>query len=91
VAYQAVDLFKAPLDAGRLAELCRLLGVGPREILRSKDPAYEELGLASGRHSDRQLLELMARNPGLIQRPIVVKGRKAVVARPVEAIASLLD
>jgi arsenate reductase len=86
-----VDLAKAPLDAARLRELCRLLGVGPREILRTRDPAYEELGLASGTHTDRQLLELMAKHPGLVQRPIVVKGRKAVVARPVEAIATLLD
>ena len=69
----------------------KTLGVEPREILRTKDPAYEELGLASGEHSAAQLLELMARNPGLIQRPIVVRGRKAVVARPVEKIDELLD
>jgi arsenate reductase len=85
-----VDLSKATPSAERLAELCRLLGVSPREILRTRDPAYEELGLGSGKHTDRQLLELMARHPGLIQRPIVVKGKRAVVARPVEAIDSLL-
>jgi arsenate reductase len=70
--------------------LCRALGVSPREILRTKEPAYAELGLGSGRHSDAELLELLARNPGLIQRPIVVRGKKAVIARPVEAIATLL-
>ena len=70
--------------------MCRKLGVSPREILRTKDPAYEEHGLGSGRHSDAQLLGLMAQHPGLIQRPIVVKGDKAVVARPVEAAEKLL-
>jgi arsenate reductase len=85
-----VDLFKQPLTAKELGVLCRKLGVLPREILRTKDPAYEELGLASGRHSDAELLALMAANPGLIQRPIVVKGDRAVVARPVEAITALL-
>jgi arsenate reductase len=67
-----------------------MLGVSPREILRTRDPAYEKLGLASGRHSDAQLLELMSAHPGLIQRPIVVRGKQAVVARPVERIETLL-
>lgn len=85
-----MDLFKTPLTAAQLGELCRKLGVGPREILRAKDPAYESHGLASGRHSDAELLALMAANPGLIQRPIVVKGGQAVVARPVETLAALI-
>ena len=67
-----------------------MLRVSPREILRKKDPLYEELGLDSGRHSDAQLLELMSKHPGLIQRPIVVRGKRAVVARPVESIETLL-
>ena len=86
-----MNIFKTPPSAALLKELCRKLGVTPRELLRKKDPAYEANGLDSGRHSDARLLELMAANPGLIQRPIVVKGAKAVVARPVEAIATLLD
>ena len=68
-----------------------MLGVTPREILRTKDAAYEALGLASGTHSDAQLLALMAKHPGLIQRPIVVRGKKAVLARPIERIETLLD
>ena len=64
--------------------------MSPREILRTKDPAYEELGLASGKHTDAQLVELMAKHPGLIQRPIVLRGKKAVVARPIEKIEALL-
>jgi arsenate reductase len=74
-----------------LRELCVALGVSPREILRKKDAAYAERGLDSGRHSDAELLELMSKNPELIQRPIVVRGRRAVVARPVERIETLLE
>ena len=85
-----MDLAKAPPTAAELAEICRALGLTPRQILRAKDPAYERLGLGSGGRSDAELLELMAKNPGLIQRPIAVKGKKAVVGRPVEAIAALL-
>jgi arsenate reductase len=85
-----VDLFKNRLSAAQIGDLCRKLGVAPREILRTKDPEYEAHGLASGRHSDAELLALMAEHPGLIQRPIVVKGDRAVVARPVESLEGLL-
>lgn len=73
-----------------MEELCRALGVTPREILRTKDPAYAELGLDQGTPSDAKLFELMAKHPGLIQRPIVVRGKKAVVARPIEKLETLL-
>jgi arsenate reductase len=85
-----VDLSKTPPTAAELGELCRKLGVSPREILRTKDPAYDEHRLATAKLSDAKLLALMAAHPGLIQRPIVVKGNRAVVARPVESIDSLL-
>lgn len=85
-----MDLIKTPPSAAELREICRKLGVGPRDLLRSKDPAYAELGLDSGKHSDAQLYDLMAKHPGLIQRPIVVRGARAVVARPVENIGKLL-
>jgi arsenate reductase len=90
VAYRRIDLTKTPPSANDLREICRALGKTPREILRQKDPEYAALGLDSSRISDEKLLELMSKHPGLIQRPIVVKGKKAVVARPVEAIETLL-
>jgi arsenate reductase len=86
-----VDLFKTPPTPKELAALCTKLGLPPRALLRTKDPAYDELGLASGRHTDAQLLALMAEHPGLIQRPIVVKGNKAIIGRPVETVVTLLD
>lgn len=91
MTFDTVDLVRTPPDAAELAALVRKLGVRPRDLLRAKDPAYDRLGLGSGKHSDAQLVELMAAHPGLIQRPIAVRGRKAVVARPVEKLAELLD
>ena len=87
---QTVDIFKNRLTAAEIGDLCRKLRVSPREILRTKDPAYEAHRLGEGRHSDAEILSLMAENPGLIQRPIVVKGGKAVVARPADAAEVLL-
>lgn len=85
-----MNIFKTPPSAAELRDICRKLGLSPREILRKKDPAYAELKLDSGRHTDARLFALMAKSPGLIQRPIVVKGAKAVVARPAEAVEVLL-
>ena len=89
--YETVDLFKDTPSVAELRELCDKLGVSPREILRSKDPAYDEHDLGSGKQTDAQILALMVKHPGLIQRPIVVKGRKAVLARPVDKLDALID
>ena len=88
-SFEVVDLTKAALTAAEIGALCKKLGVSPREILRSKDPAYAE-HIGSAKLTDAQLLKLMAENPGLIQRPIIVKGSKAVIARPAEAALDLL-
>ena len=74
-------------------ELERVLGLlgadDPREMIRTKEPEYEQLGLAS---ADRdQLLDAMAAHPVLIQRPIVIRGDRAVIARPPERLLELLD
>ena len=74
-------------------ELERVLGLlgtdDPREMIRTKEPEYEQLDLAS---ADRdQLLDAMAAHPVLIQRPIVIRGDRAVIARPPERLLELLD
>ena len=85
-----MDIFKTPPSVLELRELVKALGVKPREILRTRDAAYEELGLESGTHSDAQLLELMAKHPGLIQRPIVVRGERCAIGRPPQDVERLL-
>ena len=79
----------APTRA-ELEDVLTKLGTGdPRDIVRTKEPVYAELGLDS---ADRdQLLDAMAANPILIQRPIVIHGDRAVVARPPERLLELLD
>lgn len=91
MAFETVDLFKQPLDAAALKALLGRLGLGPRDVLRSKDPAWAELGLGDPGVSDARLIAAMAAHPGLIQRPIVARGKRAVLARPVEKAAELLD
>ncbi len=77
-----------PLSEKELRSLFATLGVGPRDLLRTKDRAFRELGL-SGDEPDDRLIALMAEHPTLLQRPIGVRGKRAVVGRPPENLLEL--
>jgi arsenate reductase (glutaredoxin) len=64
--------------------------LAPRDILRSSESVYKELGLGKSEFSDDELIALMLKHPDLIQRPIVERGNKAVLGRPVENVKALL-
>ncbi len=76
-----------PLTATELKALFGKLKCGPRDVLRKRDA--KTLGL-SGDESDAQLIKLMAQHPTLLERPIGIKGRQAVVGRPVENLLELI-
>src|SRR5262249_21824607 len=84
------EYLKDPPTAAELAEVLRRLGQGPRAILRKKEPAYGEQGLADPDLTDSPLVAAMAETPILIQRPIVLAGRKAALGRPPEAVLEIL-
>jgi arsenate reductase len=82
-------LEKAP-SREELERVLEMLGTDdPRAIVREKEPVYAELGLADGGRDE--LLDAMVAHPILIQRPIVIRGDRAVVARPPERLLELLD
>ena len=64
--------------------------LSPRDILRTSEPVYRELRLGQGDFSDDEIIALMLKHPDLIQRPIVERGARAVLGRPVENIKALL-
>ena len=73
-----------------LQRVLRLLGESsPRAIARTGESVWEELGLADA--SDDEILDAMVANPILIERPIVVRGDRAVIGRPPENVLALLD
>jgi arsenate reductase len=82
-------LDQAP-DRAALEDVLRKLGTDdPRVIIRTGEPRYRELDLAA---ADRDgLLDALVAEPALIERPIVVVGDRAVVARPPERLLELLD
>jgi arsenate reductase len=64
--------------------------LAPRDILRTSEAVYRELGLGKREFSDDELIALMLKHPDLIQRPIVERGDRAALGRPVENIKALL-
>ena len=88
--FDKVNYYVEPLTKAKLTELIRKMGITPRELLRTSEPIYRELGLGKGEFTDDQIISLMVKHPDLIQRPIVEKGDRAVLGRPVENVKRLL-
>ena len=90
VEVQRVRYLDTPPSRAELERVLGLLGTDdPRVLVRTGEPLYAELGLA-GADRDR-LLDALAEHPSLIERPVVVRGDRAVVARPPERLLELLD
>ncbi|HJQ26513.1 MAG TPA: arsenate reductase (glutaredoxin) [Blastocatellia bacterium] len=90
VEFEAVNYYEMPLTEAELRKLVEKLGIPPRELLRKGEAIYRELELGKREVSDDELIRLMVKHPDLMQRPIVVRGDKAVLARPVENLDQLL-
>lgn len=85
-----VPYLSEPLDADAIRRLITLLGIqSPREMMRTKESEYHELGLENA--DDDALITAMAAHPILIERPIAVYGERAAIGRPLENIEALLD
>jgi len=85
-----LDYLREPPSPEELRTILRLMEVGPRRIMRTKEPLYRRLGLDDPTLSEGQLLEAMSANPGLIDGPIVVTEDQAVLARPAEKVFNVL-
>jgi arsenate reductase len=88
--FNAVNYYEQPFTRAQLKALLQKAGLSPRDVLRTKEDAYKELGLAKKNLSDDELIDLMVTHPDLIQRPIVEKGNRAILARPAETVKQLL-
>ncbi len=88
--YEKINYYVKPLSAKKLKELLDKMGMPAKDLLRTSESIYRELGLSKKDLSDKELIDLMVKHPDLIQRPIVERGAKAVLGRPVENIRPLL-
>ena len=85
-----VDYLKTPPSAAELKATLNKLGLTPRDILRTGETVYAELGLKTRNLDDDALIAVMVKNPILIERPIVVAGNGAAVGRPPENVLAIL-
>ena len=90
VDFQAVDYYTDPISRTKLKELLRKMGISARELLRTKEDIYKKLRLGDRELTDDQIVDLMVKHPDLIQRPIVEKGSRAILARPAERLREIL-
>ena len=81
---------KTPPSRGELADLVQRMGIGVRDLLRRKGTPYDEMGLEDAAWTDDQLLDLMVKNPILINRPIVVTPMGVRLCRPSETVLDIL-
>ena len=90
VSFEKVNYYIEPLTKKKLTELLAKMKLTPRDILRTSEPVYRELGLSKGEFTDDEIISLMIKHPDLIQRPIVERGNRAVLGRPTENVKALL-
>ena len=90
IDFDKVNYYVEPLTAAKIGELVRKMGIPARDLLRKSEAIYSELGLAKADLPEAEIIKLMAKHPDLMQRPIVERGQKAVLARPVENVEKIL-
>ena len=90
VPFEKVNYYLKPLTKKKLVELLGKMKLTPRDILRTSEAKYKELGLGTRELTDDEIVSLMVKHPDLIQRPIVERGKRAVLGRPTENVKALL-
>jgi len=91
IDYDAVDYHVLGLTEDEVRGIVRRTGAPARDLFRAREPVYRELGLGEREVGDDEAIALMAAHPELMQRPVVVRGERAVLARPVERVLELLS
>lgn len=85
-----VEYLKQPPEAAEIREILTRLGLTARDLIRSKEAAFTDSGLSLDA-DEAELIELMTRQPEIIERPVVVIGNRARIGRPPENVLELLD
>ncbi|MCR9171737.1 MAG: arsenate reductase (glutaredoxin) [bacterium] len=87
-SFDVVEYLKEIPSAEELDQVLNLLGMEPEELLRKNEADFKE-NFKGKELSRSEWIEAMRAYPKIIERPIVIKGKKAVVARPTEKIVEL--
>jgi arsenate reductase (glutaredoxin) len=88
--FDSVDYYTDPIPKAKLKELLQKMGISARELLRTREDIYKQLRIGERQLTESEILDLMVEHPDLIQRPIVEKGSRAILARPAERLKEIL-
>jgi len=88
---EIVEYLKTPPSREELEQILAMLGLEPRQLMRTKETEYQALKLDDKSLSREQLIQAMVDNPKLIERPIVINGKRAAIGRPPEKILEILS
>ncbi len=90
VEAEVVKYLETPPSKEEIKAVLKMLGISARELMRTKEDIYKELGLKDV-EDEEKLIEAMAEYPKLIERPVVINDGKAAIGRPIEKIIELID
>ncbi len=85
-----IEYLKTPPDTQTLKSILSQLNISARELLRTQESEYAELGLANKTLSEDELIQAMTTHPILIERPIVIAGERVAIGRPPERVLEIL-
>jgi arsenate reductase len=88
--FESVNYYETPLTKDELRDLINKLGIPAKELLRKGEEVYRALNIKPDEIAEDELIGLMIAHPDLMQRPIVVRCDRAVVARPPQNVCELL-
>ena len=91
VEYEIVDYLNNPPSVDELQSLGKKMGIKARDFTRTKEMVFKELNLQPHLDDEHFIFQKMSENPKLIERPIVVKGDRAILGRPPEKVEELLN
>ena len=90
VKYEVVNYTENPLTVDEIKGLLKKLGMSARDLLRPTEDIYKRLNLVDTALTADQLLRSMANNPELIERPIIVKGKKAMIGKNLDELKKFI-
>ena len=89
IDFEKVNYYVEPFTKEKLSALLKKMNMQPSELIRRKGDTYKKLDLKNNAYTEAQLLDFMINNHDLVERPIVEKGAKAVLARPIDRVDEL--
>jgi len=90
IEFEKINYYEKRFTKAKLSELLKMMNMKPSELLRKKGDSFKELDFINKKYTESQILDLMVQNPDLIERPIVQRGSKAILARPPETVETFI-